>query len=183
LPGKVACGFEDVQATTGGVDRHQNAAHPGLELGDKETGTPVPPGDGIRRISQQEPHEMGVMLASEHHEIGTVLVGVAANLNAGKAVCHTQSNPIDFRCPKYVGFEPPAQVRDLLILTSASTPAGSLRDTRESGRPLEGDHANDAELGRTPRCERSTRTHGLTAGVRFVGRSEDMSQEHSASPE
>jgi hypothetical protein len=147
---KVARCLEDAKPTSGGVDRHQNAVDPTLELRDKEAGTPISPSDGVRGVAQQDPHAVGVTLAPQYHQIGTMLVGVSANLDAGKTVSDAQLNLIDLRRPQYAGFEPPTQVFDLRIGSLNSGRAGSFGNPCEPGHRVHLRHAEDAALGRTP---------------------------------
>jgi hypothetical protein len=147
-------------------------------LGNEEAGTPIPPSDRVGGISQQDPHEVGVTLAPEYHQIGTVLVGVPADLDARKPICHPQPNLIDSSCSKYVGFEPPTQMLDLRIFCGDSSYAGSFGDTSESGRGIHRNNPENPELSRAPGGELNSSTYGLAAGIRFIGRSDDPSPEH-----
>jgi hypothetical protein len=183
LPGKVARYFEDVEATRRAVHGYQHTLHPALKLGDEEAGTPVSAGDGVGSISLQESHELRVMLAPEHHQIDSVVVGVPANFDAWKTVCGAQSDLIDVGRSKYVGFQPTTQVLDVRISSWHSDPAGSLGDPRELGCGVGRNHPYDAELGPTSRSEVESSTYSLTAGVRLIGRRENVSQEHELSPE
>jgi hypothetical protein len=165
LKGNVARCFDHVEPTSGGVDRRQNTADPALALGDEEAGTPVPPSHRVGGVSHQDPHEVGVTLAPQYHQIGTVLVGVPADLDARKPICDPQPNLIDSSCPKYVGFEPPTQMLDLRVFRRDSSHAGSFGDSGESGRGIQRDNPENPELSRAPGSELHSSTHGLTAGI------------------
>jgi hypothetical protein len=178
LQGNVARCFDHVKPTSGGVDRRQNAADPAVALGDEEAGTPVPPGDRVRGISQQDPHEVGVTLAPEYHQIGAVLVGIPADLNTRETICDAQPNLIDSRCPKYVSFKPATQMLQLRIFCGNSSPAGSFGHTGESGWGIHRDNPENTELSRALGSELNGSKHGLTAGIRFIGRSDDPTPEH-----
>lgn len=178
LQGNVARCFDHVKPSSGGVDRRQNTADPALALGDEEAGTPIPPSDRVGGISQQDPHEVGVTLAPQYHQIGTVLVGIPADLDTRETICDAQPNLIDWRCPKYIGFQPPTQMLHLRIFCGNSSRAGSFGHTGESGWGIHRDDAENTELSRAPGSELDGSKYGLTAGIRFIGRSDDPTPEH-----